>query len=744
MNDPKRWLRLKTVHERVFELPLEEARAFVERELGDDPALARELISILEQRTEGTRFLRFDDAPQRSTELPFHHRLGDYELMHVIGRGGMGCVYLARHLPLDRDVALKVLGPNLAQAPEQVDRFRREALRLARFKHPGIVPIYDVQSIDGVHFFAMELVDGLDLHRELVCLRGKLDPKVCRTTLPSEQGPEYFRRVADITRQAAEALADAHQQRITHRDIKPHNLILGRDGRLRIVDFGIARDESLGRSRVTDEAAGTPHYMSPEQARLTRNGVVDHRTDIYSLGVVLYELLTLRRPFEGDTQRDVLRAIELREARPARLVNPEIPRDLAVICQRAMEKEPTARYPDARELAADLARFLAGEPIHATAPTSGARMIRVLRRRRTALAACGVAIAALAAGYGLRGEVFADPNFRTVAISFEPGLGEPAPQRASWIPFDPVEERFDPPTELGQPPYAQRRLKLGPGLVRLEYPAGAVSEHWRVVSAGRGTLALRLPRPRTAVAERGSRPPEGMVLIPGGTLRRKSDISGSGCSNLGKELAVDPFYLDVREVTVGDVREYLRETGSSAPENWEIVGADPKLDDHPVVGMPYSFMVEFAEYYGKRLPTHAELEWAARGEEDRNTPNGRAVTPDTRAAIHGRAPGAELSSAARFELWKTETRPVGQSPDDVTPAGVFDLLGNVRESTISAFVNTAASDAGPKVLPGLLWQVGGAWYSDVPASGFDIHGFYGVDEGGGAERGFRCAKSARP
>ena len=734
----ERWLRLKALHELVFELPLPEARKIVEHEFSDDPDLASELISLLEQKLERTRFLKLDGARVQPSIFPPHHRLGDYELLHQIGSGGMGIVYLARHLPLERIVALKVLNTALSARPDQVDRFRREAQRLARFKHPGIVPIYDVQSMANVHFFAMEYVDGLDLHRELVCLRGALDSAGNRCTLPAADSKDYFRTVAEIVRQAADALADAHEHKITHRDIKPHNLILGRDGRLRIVDFGIARDEAMGLAPGSEDGAGTLYYMSPEQARVTRDRIVDHRTDIYSLGVVLYELLTLRRPFEGETQREILKAIELRDEKPVRDLNPRVPRDLAVICQKAMEKTPSSRYMGAREFAADLQRFRNGESILATPPTALDLTLRILRRRRVPLGAGALTSVALFGGFFLRERFAADPNSTTLTVRYTGPAGELAPTGLSYQSFDPITERFGERTELGAAPFSPANLPVGFVRLWVGYPEGQFGELSRFLRPGSEEVQVELAVRRSA---RGSS--EGMVLIGGGLLARRKDPRRTLCSNLGQDISVEPFLLDAREVTVAQYREFLRETGRPRPERWSLYGDDPLYDQRPVVSLSHPDMQAYAEYHGKRLPTHAEWELAARGAEERLTPSGAPLDLSLRAAIHGEAPRQTLSHAERIELWKQHTRDVGTSPEDVTPDGIFDLLGNVREATESAFVHVLAVGGVPQVMPDAYWNLGGAWYSNSQPSGLDAHGMDGTGTPGDAEIGFRCARSFR-
>jgi len=736
----ERWLRLKALHERVFELPLEAAREIVERELADDPELAKELVSLLEQKTEDTSFLKFDDAPVSPSIFPPHHRLGDYELLHEIGRGGMGFVYMARHLPLERDVALKVLNPSLSFRQEHVDRFRREAQRLAQFKNPGIVPIFDVQSIDSVHFFAMEFVDGLDLHRELVCLRKQAGVDSHRATLPPADSKGYFKIIAGIVRQAAGALADAHEHRITHRDIKPHNLILGRDGRLRIVDFGIARDESMGRAKDRDEPAGTIYYMSPEQAKLSRDRVVDHRTDIYSLGVVLYELLTLKRPFDGATQTDILKAIEVREPKPIRSLNPRAPRDLAVICHTAMEKDAARRYSTAREFAADLERFLSGEAIRATPPTTYDRVRRWSRKNRIGISSSAVAAVAVLSGFFLREQLAADPRMARLDFVLESAPVDRAPQRLSYRTYDPIEERFGEWVDLGAPPFGEQEVLGGLIRLRVDYPGGQFSELGRHARLGGEATQILVPA-------RGARPfsAEGMATIPAGTLRRRVDPCVTGCSNLGKDIPVASFLLDRHEVTVAEYREFLQASGRAPPEHWEKIRDDRSLDNRPVVGVDYLGMRAFAEFHGKRLPTHAEWEWAARGAEDRRTPTGAPFSPELRANIHGQAPAGAALEDAGLAAWRAFARDVGSSPDDVTPEGVFDLLGNVHECVEAGFVHHMTEDRTPQIMTDVFLRIGSAWFTDDTPVLLEYHSLGGVGEVGNfLADGFRCARSLTP
>ncbi len=284
-------------------------------------------------------------------------RLGEFELAEEIGRGGMAAVYRAWQPSLGRHVAVKVLTRGLTTTAAELERFRREPRRIARLHHPHVVQVI----VDGVagneHWFAMELVEGSDLQRQIDLLRKRRLPNDPEPSIPApgQQGHTTF--VARTCRDVARALHAAHELKIVHRDVKPANLLLDRDLHVKIGDFGLARDESLGALTHTNEVGGTWHYMSPEQARSLSRGV-DHRTDVYSLGVVLYEMLTLARPFDGETEIDVRRSIMESAPTAVRRLNGDVPRGLQNICERAMARDPDDRYRDAAALADDLQRFL--------------------------------------------------------------------------------------------------------------------------------------------------------------------------------------------------------------------------------------------------------------------------------------------------------------------------------------------------------------------------------------------------
>jgi eukaryotic-like serine/threonine-protein kinase len=306
-------------------------------------------------------------------------QLGDFELIREIGRGGMGVVHEAVQRSLNRRVALKVLGSALGLTPRAVDRFRREAAAAAKLHHTNIIPIYATGEQDGFHFYAMELIDGPSLDAVIRSLR--TDPPTAaaenspahEATAPYVPGQPFpspppsamgalsaalrFDRQAAMIADVAAALHHAHQNGVTHRDIKPSNLMLSSDGRLSVTDFGLARMLEEPGMTVTGEFVGTPAYMSPEQVTAGRIPV-DHRTDIYSLGATLYELLTLRPPFRGDGRDQLLAQVIQKEPPRPRSIDPRIPRDLETICLKCLDKDPDRRYATAQELADDLRRFV--------------------------------------------------------------------------------------------------------------------------------------------------------------------------------------------------------------------------------------------------------------------------------------------------------------------------------------------------------------------------------------------------
>ena len=311
--------------------------------------------------------------------------LGDFKLLRELGRGGMGVVYLAKQLSLAREVALKVLSQDVGSDGERILRFQREASLLGRISHPHIVKVFLVGEEQGSHFLAMEYVDGTDLDQVLDARQAGRNE-----SLPLEFREDFRRASVRAARDTARALGAAHEKGIVHRDVKPSNILIGRQARVLLADFGLARDLSNQALTRTGAALGTPYYMSPEQFS---SGTAGPASDVYALGSVLYECVAGRRAFEEPTAERLMSRILDEDPVPPRIVDPVIEKDLETIILTCLEKDPGRRYPDGGALARDLTRFLEGEQIEASASGPVTRFVRRVRRRRAPLLVLLTAVA---------------------------------------------------------------------------------------------------------------------------------------------------------------------------------------------------------------------------------------------------------------------------------------------------------------------------------------------------------------
>ena len=334
--------------------------------------------------------------------------LGDFRLVREVGRGGMGVVYEAEQLSLRRRVALNVLPFASALDPPQLQRFKNEAAAAAHLRHENIVPVHAVGCDRGVHYYAMQFVEGQSLAALIAELRQPTEvpparpsespTPVARLSTERRSGdPSHFDGVAGLGRQVALALEHAHQTGVVHRDVKPGNLLLDPRGQLWVADFGLAQVAGDSGLTVTGELLGTLRYASPEQA-LGRRGVVDHRSDVYSLGATLFELLTLRPPFDGRDRHELLRQIADDTPPALRSIDPAIPAGLDTVVLKALRKDPGDRYATAQEFADDLQRFLERRPLLARPPGLAERFRIWARRHPAALLACAVALVLATAG----------------------------------------------------------------------------------------------------------------------------------------------------------------------------------------------------------------------------------------------------------------------------------------------------------------------------------------------------------
>ncbi|MEO6593699.1 MAG: serine/threonine-protein kinase, partial [Planctomycetota bacterium] len=335
-------------------------------------------------------FLSFDGLLghqewEPSTPQQTHGRtFGDFVIQEELGRGGMGIVYLATQRSLNRRVALKVMASGLTLSKRHVERFRREAAAAAQLRHPAIVPVHSLSEVDGTFALAMDFVAGRNLADILDDLRlaNGDSPAAIEGSLGIEPSLGHVAECAMFCAQIASALAVAHEAGIVHRDLKPRNLMIDDRRQARLLDFGLAKSLGEGSISMSGEITGTAHYMSPEQT-LAKRVVVDHRADIWALGVILYELVTLRRPFDGKNLQQIVYEICFKEPVSPHKLNAKVPRDLVTVCLKALEKDPQTRYQTAAEFEADLLRFLRWEPIHAKPAGALGRLGKWVRRHRT-------------------------------------------------------------------------------------------------------------------------------------------------------------------------------------------------------------------------------------------------------------------------------------------------------------------------------------------------------------------------
>jgi serine/threonine protein kinase len=353
------------------------AEEFAERcRRGEQPALseyltrypqwAEELRELLPAAAMMEELRRHKRGARAVADREAIERLGDYRIVREIGRGGMGIVYEAVQESLDRHVALKVLPRHSLLDPKKLARFQREAQAAAALHHSNIVPVFGVGEHDGLHYYVMQLIPGQGLHEVLARRRDAHDRAI------------DFREIARIGVQAADALDYAHKHGTLHRDVKPANVLLDDQGTVWITDFGLAKLAEQNNLTSTGDLVGTLQYLAPE----TLHGQSDARSDVYSLGLTLYELLTLAPPFPETNPARLLQQVSNQEPVRPRKLNPAIPRDLETIVLKAIARDPTHRYQTAGDLADDLRCFLDDRPIRARRISVPERLLRWCRQNR--------------------------------------------------------------------------------------------------------------------------------------------------------------------------------------------------------------------------------------------------------------------------------------------------------------------------------------------------------------------------
>ncbi len=749
MTDPN-WDE-KAVFSHALELPADQREAYLNEACPDEAAKNR-VRALLRHHGQAPDEL-FDVKSEREITEVDPTQIAEFKIIRRLGAGGMGVVYLAEDTVLGRRVALKVLARHMTGSEQALARFREEARSTAVLNHPAIVPVYKFDREGDHHYIVSEFVEGITL-AELIARRR------AAPTLKSQDIREWHRQAAEIVAAVADGLDSAHRFHIVHRDVKPSNILIDTQGRPRLTDFGIAK-HLTEESRIDQtQIIGSCHYMSPEQASVAGTRV-DQRSDIFSLGVVLYEMLALQLPFDGPTLPQVLRAVVDCNPEKLRSVDKKIPRDLETICQKAMEKEPRHRYQTAAHVAADLRCFLTGDPILARPPNPIRRVRQKLRAHRGKSVAA-VVLLLCAVVFTLIVQVRNSRNAELAWLSVE---SESPGMRVTIRAMNTSTLKLEGSAiELGRTPLAE--VAVEPGQYRLAVASPTDSsfcefdldlargrENQLVIhvhGATRTDLNQLYPKTPDLNSSRasGRLVAIGARLIPAEDQTLKDMVRfAEGDYEVGwsdaddnpvirKQIVhLDPFYLDVSEVSNREYQEFITATGYPPPSAWKHIDDEDQFADQPVVTVSIVDAMAYAAWRNKRLPTAFEWEAAARASDNRLLPWGDAPPPpelqvlDADAIDRSRSP--DLVTCLRE--YTRYARPVRSDISLSTPTGLFHMATNVTELT-----STVTADATP-----IAVRKGGAW--------FDSRNSFNLSKSLGAPAfshssfvGFRCARSERP
>lgn len=574
---------------------------------------------------------------------------GRYRLENLIGVGGMGDVYRATHIHIDTDFAIKLLKPEFVADQTAIKRFRLEAKAAGRIQHPNAVRVTDFGvTPENIVYLVMELVEGQSL-RKLIRSEKRLD--VLRTV--------------NIVRQICGAVDAAHRSGVIHRDLKPDNIIIDSSQpteRVKVLDFGIAKLREAKTDAFLTQAGtiiGTPQYMSPEQCQGQQ---LDPRSDIYSIGILLYEMLTGSVPFDGESTLQIVYSQLHQPPRSILELSPQIPEPLARVIMRALEKEPEHRQSSAILLSEELKHAVKMEGEEIAFSIADPQLVPPLRPINAGTSSREIPIGDQGNQFpSLSGESKAPNSRSTAALSrstFESGaktlIRDVDGSTASGQQIPTSEKSLSSEWESdGETRQSKSRLPLIAGaIIALVIIAAAV-----FYFSGAKEPANITPAP--------AKVPAGMALINGGKFNMGRD-DGSSDEGPAHEVEVKSFYLDIREVTNQDYKKFVDATGHSSPENWKNNGSyAPDEAMLPVTFVTWNDATAYAKWAGKRLPTEAEWEYAARGG------NKGYLYPWGDQWVPGYANVDRKG--------QRKPAPVRSFEKDISAFGIYDLAGNVSE-----------------------------------------------------------------
>ncbi|MBC7772768.1 MAG: protein kinase [Pyrinomonadaceae bacterium] len=740
----------KTVFLAALDLPPEQREAFLLESCPDEVTRQR-IRALLRRHDQHTAAVSIESMIQSEASDPT--QIDEFSILGRLGAGGMGVVYLADDTVLGRRVAVKVLASHLTGSEQFVARFREEARNAASLDHHGIVSVYKF-GFDGVHHYIVsEFVDGTTLSAVIEHEKQQRPPQTATGPIRL-----WHRRSAQVLAAIAEALDYSHRAGIIHRDVKPSNILIDSGGTPRLTDFGIAKQLTDKTMTRTSEVVGSCYYMSPEQATIATTQV-DRRSDIFSLGVVLHEMLALQRPFDGRDVDQVLRAVISESPPRLRTLNRLIPKDLETICSKALEKEPLQRYQTAAHMAADLRCFLAGDPILARPPGVVRRSSRWVQRHRLPVAAGTCAVLAIT----LASILWARAVERREAQAWVSITSE-TPSSMVWL------QHMDPETRaperggqmLGTTPIERVYIPKGNYRITVVAPDGTwfAEFNTRFLQSGRTHPFALFVGPATQepaeLETAGAGPPttsgktmywardlrtEGiiaqgdMMLVKGGEypfgLKDMGITVVPSFSTANRVVQLADFYIDHQEVSNREYKAFVDATGHRVPWQWTELGYDVLLDELPVVNVSLADAEAYARWHGKRIPTMYEWQAAACGLQGHKYPWGDDQAPlariptlscDDERTLRG------FNDVEGFGVYKRYMVPVNRRTVDT--GQLLHTLGNVREYTSTIDPHGLLITSGPDL--------------DQDLSKWDLRFLMQSPGPHHTMIGFRCAKSALP
>lgn len=653
-------------------------------------------------------------------------QFGPFRIVRELGRGGMGAVFLAEDSRRGQPVAIKVLHPLLWTSEESRRELLHEADMARRVEHEAVVALLDQVEVEGRTVLVYEYIDGDSLSEEIERFhRGQRDGRwrvredAIRDLLP-----------------VIDALEQAHEQGIWHRDVKPSNILLADGSHAYLTDLGLAKDSVNTDVTRSGIFKGSFRYMSPEQAR-ARLRLVDNRSDIFSMGLVLFEALSGEHAYASEaSDQELIERIAHGQARYLHEAWSDAPVALSAICYRALRPQREDRYPSIGRMGADLRAVLEDRPVSVRMPNWKDRLAERVSNHRTRLSlgvmAALIVMMALVALTREKGP----PTVRVLVESNAPGhvvFVQDQDSRAG---------RYVSLRRLGTTP-VEKSLPEGAYRFTVIAPDGAFAELCRVVHVDAHAdreAQIRFvanPVPVEAVID-------GMVRIEPGPFLAGIEEFEDPEDPYRTESIDDAYWIDAHEVTNGEYAAFVQATGARAPEYFALADPD-SIARLPVVSINWSQAVEYAEWAGKRLPTALEWERAARGTDGRGQPWGEVVTDPELVRQWTNVDQAPLQSTynADSRVYLRSAAPVGTHPRDRSPDGLYDVLGNVAE-----FVEDLPSLSNDGVMSSSdhdrRWR-GSTW--KVPALGARIFIMGTLPEGDRGRNdmvGFRCAKSAAP